>query len=165
MKTTKTQETEKAIYQITLTREIMDKVAFLDGDSRVTGREVYESYEIRITPKATGKTFVHSGKPGAFAFLELPFRQEKYPQGAYARLGNAYISQDVYDILTGMIEELNAENEKSDEQVAIENAEAAKKQKAIENEKRINAEQAERETHDGWCNKCHSYCYGDCEAN
>lgn len=18
---------------------------------------------------------------------------------------------------------------------------------------------------DGWCNKCHSYCYGDCEAN
>lgn len=20
-------------------------------------------------------------------------------------------------------------------------------------------------TNDGWCNKCHSWCYGDCEAN
>lgn len=20
-------------------------------------------------------------------------------------------------------------------------------------------------SHSGWCNKCHSYCYGDCEAN
>jgi len=24
---------------------------------------------------------------------------------------------------------------------------------------------AENKHHFGWCNKCHSYCYGDCEAN
>lgn len=25
--------------------------------------------------------------------------------------------------------------------------------------------QREREAHPGWCNRCHSYCYGDCQAN
>ena len=41
----------------------------------------------------------------------------------------------------------------------------AKQQKIHENMKAHAEMERKRESHVGWCKKCHSYCYGDCEAN
>lgn len=97
--TTKTLETEKMIIKITLTREVNDKVSYADGYNITTGREVYENYDVKLIGKTSGKEINKSGKPGGFAFFEVENKfSGKYPAGAYARLGNAYVSKETYDV-------------------------------------------------------------------
>ena len=36
--------------------------------------------------------------------------------------------------------------------------------KSAENETQMRADQDARNNHPGWCEKCQSYCYGDCES-
>jgi len=160
MKATRTAETETAKIEISLTREVTDKVAYADGYNIKTGREVYESYDITITSKKNGKSVHTYGKPN-FSFSS---KWNTMPEGAFARIGDAYISEATYRLMKGMIAELDAEVGKSDEQVALEvKAEAQKKAY----DELLDQEAAEyaRKIKNGFCPKCHSYCYGDCEAN
>jgi hypothetical protein len=159
-------ETTNAIIEIELTREVKDKVAYLDGYNVSAGREVYERYEVKLTHKRSGNTIRTNGRPGDFAFFARPDRfSGKFPAGAYARVGDAYITQEIYDAAMGIIAELDAEVSKTEEQIALEQAEAERKRIGEENLARMEAEYKERSNHPGWCDKCHSYCYGDCEAN
>jgi len=41
----------------------------------------------------------------------------------------------------------------------------AKQEKIAKNQKEIEAMEARRDASPGYCRKCQSYCYGDCEAN
>jgi len=40
-----------------------------------------------------------------------------------------------------------------------------KQEKAEKNRQEIQAMETERDAHPGYCQKCGTYCYGDCEAN
>jgi hypothetical protein len=165
-KATRTKETANGIVTITLTREVNDKVAYLDGYNLVTGREVYESYEVTLTHKASGKVKRTSGKPGGFAFFTLqPKLGGPYPAGAYARVGDTYVSRETYDLAMGMIAELDAEVGKTADQAELEAAMAERERIAQANLDRMAAEDAARRNHPGWCDKCQSYCYGDCSAH
>lgn len=165
-KATRTIENETRIITITLTRTVSDKVAYLDGYNLKSGREIYENYNVKMTNKINGATITTDGKPGGFAFFTIQGKfSGKYPAGAYARIGNAYISREAYDMAMTLIAALDAEVGKTEEQIALEAAEVERKQIAAQNEAREQAEQATRNSHPGWCNKCHSYCYGDCTAN
>jgi hypothetical protein len=162
---TRTAETEKAIITIKLTREVIDDVHYMDGYNISAGREVYENYEVKITHKASGKTIKARGKPGGFAFFKKADQFGKMPAGAYARIGDAYITEEIYDIAMSMIAELDAEIAKSDEQVAIEIASAEIKRQAEANQSRIEAEYSERRNNSGWCSRCNDWTYGDCGHN
>lgn len=150
-KTTKRNQTD---IEIKLTRAVSDKVAHADGYNIKTGREVYENYEVKITSKVNGAKASTSGKPGGFAFLSIVTDKSKIAKGGYARLGDAYISKSLYDVCMTMIAELDTEVGKTDEQTELELAQAEAKKNIY----------IEPKHGDGWCTKCHSYCYGDCEA-
>lgn len=157
-------QTENAIIEISLTRKVNDKVANLDGDRFVTGREVYESYDVKITSKKNGKSIKTFGKPGGFAFFKTADQFTKLPAGAHARIGDAYISKEIYDIAMVMISELDAEVSRTDEQVEIEHAEVLRTQ-AEDRLMDLEAAEYARQIKNGLCPKCGTYCYGDCEAN
>lgn len=161
---TKTTQTENAIITVTLTRTVSNKTAYADGYNIKTGREVYENYEIKIVSKKNGQKMWTTGKPGEFAFLNIITDKSKITKGGYARLGDAYISKNLYDIINGIVNELDTEVSKNDEQVALELAAETSKKIGDETAARIEAENRKRNNHTGWCNKCQSYCYGDCEA-
>lgn len=159
---TRTAETTNATIEITLFRKVTDKIAWLDGHELNSGREVYENYEVTITSKRNGQSIKTYGVPGDFAFFS---RSAKLPEGTYARIGDGYIGQEIYETAMRMIAELDAEIAKTDEQIALENAEIERQRNRNVATAQDIAEQAERERNPGWCNKCHSYCWGDCEAN
>lgn len=164
MKATRTAETENGIIEITLTREVTGKTAYSDGYNLPVGYETYENYEVKMTHKASGKVVWVSGKPGSgFAFFETANQYNKLPAGAYARIGNAYVSEEVYNIAMSMIAELDAEVVKNAEYQEVEAKEIAREQPAEANLEAVAAKYAS-EIKNGLCPKCGSYCYGDCDA-
>ena len=86
--------------------------------------------------------------------------------GAYARLGDAYVGKENYEAImeayNAAVAEINAPatEEAKAEAVEYETVKTAEveKETAI-----INAKPIKRGP--GWCDKCQSYCWGDCEAN
>ena len=145
----RTQETERVKIEVTLWREVIDKIGDADGYKIDLGREVHESYDVRLTGKATGKVITAYGKADQLFYKAM--------SGGY-RIGNAIVNQDMRDLVMGMVAELDAEISKTEEQVKIETAEAARIA-AIDA-----AEDEPAHGDNGYCRKCHSYCYGDCEA-
>lgn len=118
---TRIAKTATATIEIKLTRTVSDDVSYSDGQNISTGRKVYENYEVKIS--GGGKEIRTSGKPGEFAFFAKQDRfSGRYPQGAIARIGDAYVGQASYDLAMSMIAELDAEVGKSEEQLAIETA-------------------------------------------
>lgn len=157
-------ETKNSTIEIKMTREVQDKVNYMDGHQISTGREAVETLEIKITSKRNGRVERSIRKPEVLNPMFYGNYDELTAKGAYARIGNGYISREMYDAITAAISDLDAELGKTDEQIAIEQAEIERKQIADENLARLEAEYIARQNHSGWCNKCHSYCYGDCEA-
>ena len=140
------------------TREVKDRIGFADGWNIPLGREVYENYEAKVTidsGKHAGATLRASGKLGKASFFGL---QTTGKAKGYYRLGNGYVGKAVYDVAMALIAELEAELPKSEEQLQLEAAQA-------EAEKRQYVEVEPKHGEHGYCRKCHSYCYGDCEAN
>jgi hypothetical protein len=161
---TRTTETENAIIEIKLTREVNDKINYCDGYNIKAGREVYEEYAVKLTSKRNGKTITTYGKPGSFAFFALQDEfSGKYPTGAYARVGDAYASKEIYDLAMSMIAELDAEVAKTAEQKILEAEETARQ---IAEDKALDVEAAEyaQQIKNGMCPKCGTWCYGSCEA-
>ena len=151
------------IITVKLTREVSDKVAYADGYNIKTGREKYERYEISMYHAQSGKTIKTSEVGQLWELSKSDMEAKK--QGAVAKLGNAYLGEKTYAVVTKLIAAVDAEVGRSDEFVAFEQAEIERKRIGDENMRRMEDEQRQREKHPGWCNKCHSYCYGDCTAN
>ena len=104
---TRIAKTATATIEIKLTRTVSDDVSYSDGQNISTGRKVYENYEVKIS--GGGKEIRTSGKPGEFAFFAKQDRfSGRYPQGAIARIGDAYVGQASYDLAMSMIAELDA---------------------------------------------------------
>jgi len=165
MKATRKYQDPTKTIEITLTRKVIDKVAYMDGYNLPDGREVFEMYEVKLVKKSNGATIKVAGKPGDFAFFKTQGKYSgKYPAGAHARIGDTYISRETYDIAMRMIAGLDAEVGKSDEQIALEQEAEECRRIGEENLDRMAAEEAARRAHPGWCDKCGSYCYGDCQA-
>jgi len=155
----KTIQTKNGTIAITRTRETQDKIWYADGANLRTGRENVDITEIVVRNK-DGKQLTKSlHVPQELTPQFYKNYQELVSKGAYARLGDAYIGQESFQKVMAALAELDAELGQSDEFAAITKAEAA-------------AEAAETAAYipepkhgeNGYCRKCHSYCYGDCEA-
>lgn len=106
--------------KIEFVRKVQDKVSYADGYNIVTGREVVEYTNFTF--------FNESGKSIArgrdMTMLHPKFDAAMTAKGAAARIGDAYIRQEIADKINAAVAELEAENPKSEEQLAIEKAQA-----------------------------------------
>lgn len=169
METIKTAETANSTIKVTLTRTVNTETAYLDGYDLPVGRKVYERVEVVITSKRSGASVRTSGEPNDMPFLyaytgKSKTERDLMAKGAGARCGDANISREIYDLVISLIAVAAAETPKTDEQVALEQDATERKARGDANLERMAQEDAERREHPGWCDKCHSYCYGDCTA-
>lgn len=100
--------------EVELVREVRDKVAFADGDNIVVGREIVEYQNIYFYD---GKKLIASGK--SISPMVGKNVESMRKQGAVAQIGNAAISQQVVDMIQAAFVELDSENPKSQEYLAI----------------------------------------------
>lgn len=105
--------------EVELVREVQDKVAYADGHNIVTGREIVEFTNIRFYD---GKKLIASGKE--IRPMTGNNVQKMAAQGAVAQIGTAAITQQVVDQIQAAFAELEAENPKSAEYLAIKQRQA-----------------------------------------
>lgn len=151
---------------VEINREVSDKIAYADGANIKIGKETSDM--TNITLKINGKIVAQSYNAPHILTKQSYFSsfEKLTAAGAYARLGDAYITKNDYeaimDAYNAALAEINtpATEETKSEAAEYETVKADEvaKENAIIN--------AKPETHGaGWCNKCHSYCWGDCETN
>jgi len=149
MKTEITKNLNNAIITVTIDQVVLDKVAYADGGNINIGKEANEFITISVI-KGDLKVFTHDIN----FFYVLEEGSEMKQNGAYARLGDSYLSKETYDSVNLVLEEARS-------QLIEEEYNEVKKG---QNEKtEVELKQADRGF--GFCHKCESYCYGDCEAS
>jgi hypothetical protein len=150
--------------KIERSREVVEETANLDGDIVSLGRKTQDMTKIEV--RADGKFLTRSSHgPEVIDTMYRNYKQLK-AAGAYARLGDTYISEEQYAAVMGAIDEIN---QAIDATQTAEYAEVKAQETAQENVQKAadKAEAAEyaRQVKNGLCPKCGTYCWGDCEAN
>jgi hypothetical protein len=134
-----------------------DKISYADGYNINVGQEAIDHLSIKVY--VNGKFYTRSySKP---SLVNPKFDRQAAQVGAYARLSDKMIlSRKSYE------EIMTAINELGDELTTPEYTEFVTERERIaaENAKAAAEMEAQRRQHPGWCEKCQSYCYGDCEA-
>ena len=166
MESTIKKEKDGLKVEVKINRSTTEKKAYADGWDVKLGKETKEFITISI--EKNGKkafcrdmNFFHPIDGKFYGDLK-----KKNPQ-IYARFSDTYISEPVYNIIKETLDEAMAhiDTATNTEYKAIKSDEAAKKEQAKTNAVEIADMDARMRQHPGWCDKCHSHCYGDCEAN
>ena len=146
---------------IEMTKGTQDKMINADGDMINMGQETVESIyiEVQIDGKYTGRSY-----NAPRSIISDPAYKAIVAKGAYARLGDAYITEELFNLVMAAIAEANEETEETTEYVEIKADEVAKEEKQAQAEREEAANYA-KQIKNGLCPKCGSYCHGDCEAN
>jgi len=157
MVTWTTKDGKQAEAEIVKTRLVCDDISYADGDNINLGRKVVDRLEITLR--------VNGAVQARDTYKPSILTKENYGNGvyeklvtagAYARLGNVYISEVDYNAIVAAIAEADAEAVGSGEFAAAKEKEAAKREQA--------AEAKYRARRDGICPQCLGWCYGDCTA-
>jgi hypothetical protein len=142
---------------VEITRAVKEAAGYADGWNVSLGKEIHEHTSITIEQ---GWKSLRCDDLNFF----YPAESLKNPLIA-ARFGDGYISAPVYDAIRQVLAEAQARCTGDAEYIAPKKSEEEKAAKQAEETAKINASDKERRSHVGWCNHCHSYCYGDCQAN
>ena len=158
----KTKAGQNVDVEIIRTRNVENEVAYADGQNIQTGKKTVDRLEIILNVDGVRRG---SDKVAPRVITKSAFGRyyEKLVQaGAYARLGNMYISRDNYQMIMAALAEIESELTETAEYAEVKAAEAAKE---AEKEANILASKKdyEKKMASGWCPKCESYCYGDCD--
>jgi hypothetical protein len=102
---------------VEMVRKVQDKINYSDGYDIVVGREIVEYTNITMRD-AGGKILTHGSE------IDIPRSIPDGMSGAVACIGNVYVTREIIDLVVAAIAELEAENPKSNEQIAIETAKA-----------------------------------------
>jgi hypothetical protein len=162
METTTTKTIDGLTVTVKVTKKVSSKTAYADGWNVDLGKETYENTTITIE-KDGKKAFCDD--MNFFHVVDDRYNsiRKQHPQ-AYARFGDTYISEKVYNTIKEVKDEAEAACQEDVEFVEIKATEERKKEEQEKEMEKIETMERERQNHPGWCNKCHSYCYGDCEA-
>lgn len=156
------QNGKKIEVTIEIEHKTQDKTVNLDGDIVNLGKETIDLFSVII--RADGK-YLSRGY-NAPEVLDPKF-YSNYAKltaaGAYARVGDNYINKEQYDLIMAAIAEINSQLEITEEYKAVKAQEIQKEHIAQIVDEREDSEY-ERSLKNGFCPKCGSYCYGDCEA-
>lgn len=110
--------------KVEFVRKVQDKVSYADGYNIVIGREIVEYTNITFTDNAGKVLAKGNGISKLYPQLRGSRDGEMMAKGAVAKVGDAYVTQENLDLINATLAELDAENPKSDEQLAIEKAKA-----------------------------------------
>jgi hypothetical protein len=106
---------------IEMVRKIQDKIAFCDGLNEKTGREIIEYTEINIYDN--NNNLIARGNK-----VRTNIPEEMIESGAVGAVGEGatgtYISQQTAEIIKSALAELDTENPKSDDYIAIKESQA-----------------------------------------
>lgn len=109
---------------VELERRVQDKVSYADGYNIVVGREIVERTKIKFLDR-NGKLVAEGNEVQKLYPKISRMDAQAMEQGAVGKVGTgAYVRQEVLDQINAALAELDAENPKSDEQLAIEAAKA-----------------------------------------
>lgn len=139
---------------VTMTRDVVDEIAYADGYNIPVGRQIISRTEIKlVTPDGKAKY------GDSVTICDPKYYAKEIAKGGYAMLvHDVYMSKDLYEQVVAALAEVDAEIGKSDEYIAIEQAAAAKTQRIIEASKTADPHSKQS----GWCSRCHDWTYGDC---
>lgn len=146
--------------EVKLEKKVVNKSNYADGWNVDAGKEIYEGISVSI--EKGGKKASVSNINFFYVLAEDSRVKAKNPQ-AHARFGDTYISEKVYRMIKEAIDEAYSGLEGSGEIKEIEETEKAKELK-IENNRKENIEKDAQREANGYCNKCGSFCHGDCQA-
>ena len=158
----KTGNTIKVVVEIT--REVRTNVAYADGLNIETGKEAVESMNIKIY-KDGSLGISTSWEPSIVTRESYVGSYDRIKaNGGYARLGDTYISEEIYNVVVATIENCKAtlDAEESAEYIELKAKETAKKIVEIAEEKKADEKMKEM-IKSGYCPKCGTWCYGECE--
>lgn len=163
METVTTKTIEDLTITVKIIRKTVNKTAYADGWNVDVGKENYEN--INITIDKDGKKAI-CGDINFFYVVDDRFDKIKTrcPQ-AHARFGDTYVSEKIYNLIKETLVEAETSCPGDIEFINIKTKKEALRTAALIEENKINAENQQRENHFGWCKKCQSYCYGDCQSN
>ena len=161
-----TKDGRKVEITIEITRNVSDKIAYADGANINIGKETQDLTIIEMT--ADGKHITRSYH--APHILTRESYRNSFDKltaaGAYARIGDAYVGKENYEAImeayNAAVAEINAPATEEDKAEAAE-YETVKTAEVEKETAIVNAKPIKRGP--GWCDKCQSYCWGDCEAN
>ncbi|HSW62354.1 MAG TPA: hypothetical protein VLH56_03410 [Dissulfurispiraceae bacterium] len=158
-----TKNGKTATVEITKTRTVRDNIDYSDGWNVNLGKKTVDLLELvlRLDGKQMASSF---NAPHIVTKAHYSNFDKIRAAGGYARLGDAYISEDAYTSVMAAITEAEAEAAGTEEFAAVKAEEAAI---AARREGELQAEAAEyaRLVKSGLCPKCQSWCHGDCTAS
>ena len=124
-----------AEYKITMT--VSDKISYSDGWNINLGNETLLSISVSVDSKHITSS---AQEPRV---LDARYDKRGLAARAYARVGNLYINQARYEEIMAVIAEMTTPEIKAE---------------VVREQPKTHAQPTEL------CPKCHTYCYGDCEA-
>lgn len=142
--------------EIERTKEVQDDIAYADGWNINLGKKTVDSIYIQVYVDGVCKTET-SSTPQIITDKNL------IAKGAYAKIGNAYLTEINYNKIMALIAEIEAELEITEEYKEVESkeiAEEARKEAAY----KANQKHYQKLLDSGMCPKCETWCYGDCGA-
>lgn len=146
----KTSTGKEVEVKIERTLKVQDKIANLDGDKVNLGKETVDTLYITLTVDSKFIARSYSGPRQ----LDPVKDKNLVAKGAYARLGDAYIAEELYNLITLALKEIETEIITTTEFAEV---------KAEEENYRKEEENYNKATRNGLCPKCRTYCYGDCD--
>jgi len=155
---------------ITLTYGVSTREVRLDGQLVGQNTSIIEDVKL-YHPKAGDIWTMGQNEPHQITGKEverMPWVAKDYKKGVRYTWGHGKFGEDTGKLLFPALEEAHKKavtmlSDKAIVSIAmIEEEEAEKEARAKKNIEEEIKERANRGI--GWCNKCQSYCYGDCEA-
>jgi hypothetical protein len=159
-----TQKGNHVDVRIERSRGVRDKVANLDGDIVNLGKETYDRLNIEIWVDGVNRCRTNQGPNVITEQLYRGSYKKLKDKGVFARIGDIYIAEELYNVIMGLLAEIEAELTTTPEYEEVKAQETAKEEQKKENSLK-RAEEHERRIKNGLCPKCGTYCYGDCGAN
>lgn len=150
--------------RVSITHDVKDKIVNLDGDVINMGKETFDSIEINLI---VDETCAEIGRSVPKLVTEQGYRRDYdrlKAKGVYARLGDTYIGEELYNIIMSVIAEAEAEFGSDEEYTQVKADEEAREAQQAAQDKAADEHYA-KQIKNGLCPKCGTYCYGDCEAN
>jgi hypothetical protein len=151
--------------EIEMGKSVVDKIADLDGQLINLGKKtedflciMFYADDKLITRDYSYPSVVTKASYGDKHYNDL------VSKGVYARLGDAYISEELYSIVITTLDNLYAEFDVDAEYEQVKNTEI-KKELAEQSADLKAFGEYEQQVKQGLCIKCGTYCYGDCTAN
>lgn len=151
---------------INITRELMDDTSYGDGQRFFYGKKTFETTTIIVErggKKIICKDVFYFRIVKGDSFYD---HATKNDDRIYARLGDKYISESVYNDVKSVLDEAMeiADRDIPAEYIEVKKIEEKRKYDAENNLKMKAAYQDEQKNHLGYCERCGTYCYGDCIA-